>query len=244
MNANKNCRVSLALLFYNEEENVIPVVAVLKDALTGAGMDFELILVDNGSRDRTPDLIHELVSNDPRLKKVTVNENLGYGWGAINGLNAASGEWIGFMAGDSQIDPEDVVKLLNQRQSGCDLIKVRRTLRQDGFIRAWISNMYVMMVSVLFGLPFYDINATPRIFRRQWLDSFMLTSKDWFLDAEILIKAKFLGLTVKEIPIIFRKREAGKSNVNLLTVFEFLKNIVRFRFGKELSQWKRKIGLK
>jgi len=102
----------------------------------------------------------------------------------------------------------------------------------------------VMTFCLLFGLPFYDINATPRIFRRSWLEKFQFSSRDWFLDAEILIKTKFLGLTVKEIPIIFRRRERGSSNVNLNTIFEFMKNIIRFRFGKELAQWKRKTRLK
>lgn len=234
----KDC-ISLVLLFYNEEENVVWVVEDLRKALDQAGFDFNLILVDNGSQDRTPDLIEELVDEDPRLKRVTVTENLGFGWGVITGLAAAQSSWVGYMGGDGQVDPEDVIKLLNLRQSGYDLIKVRRTLRQDGFLRAWISNVYVMMVCLVFGIPFYDVNATPRIFRKKWLDKFQLSSLDWFLDAELLVKSHLLGLTVREVPIIFQKREGGSSNVNLGTIFEFLKNIAKFRFGKELIEWKR-----
>jgi len=234
----------LALLFFNEEKSVIPAVTSLKDALNQAGINFELILVNNGSTDRTPILIKKLVSSDRRLRQVEIEVNLGYGWGAINGLNAARGEWIGFMAGDGQVDPADVVRLFRESGSGYALIKVKRAQRQDGLIRTWISNIYVMTFCLLFGLPFYDINATPRIFRRSWLEKFQFSSRDWFLDAEILIKTKFLGLTVKEIPIIFRRRERGSSNVNLNTIFEFMKNIIRFRFGKELAQWKRKTRLK
>ena len=235
----KDC-ISLVLLFYNEEENVTWVVEDLRRVLDQAGVDFNLILVDNGSHDRTPDLIQRLVDDDSRLKKITVRENLGFGWGVISGLAAARSPWVGYMGGDGQVDPEDVVKLLNLRQSGYDLIKVRRTLRQDGFVRAWISNVYVMMTCILFGIPFYDVNATPRIFRRIWLKKFQLSSRDWFLDAELLIKSELLGLNLKEVSIIFQKREGGSSNVNLGTIFEFLKNIGKFRFGKELSQWKRK----
>lgn len=232
--------ISLVLLFYNEEENVVGVVNDLRSTLTAAGFDFNLILVENGSLDRTPDLIRGLVDEDSRLTKVTVKKNLGFGWGVINGLAAAQSSWVGYMGGDGQVDPEEVVKLLNLRQSGCDLIKVRRILRQDGFVRAWISNVYVMMVCLLFGIPFYDVNATPRIFRKKWLEKFQLSSRDWFLDAELLIKSELLGLTVKEVPIIFQKREGGSSNVNLSTIVEFLKNIAQFRFGKELREWKRR----
>jgi len=240
MSSNLKDRISLVLLFYNEEENVTWVVEDLRRVLDQAGFEFNLILVDNGSQDRTPDLIQNLVDNDSRLKKVMVKENLGFGWGVISGLAAARSPWVGYMGGDGQVDPEDVVKLLNLRQSGYDLIKVRRTLRQDGFVRAWISNVYVMMTCILFGIPFYDVNATPRIFRRIWLEKFQLSSRDWFLDAELLVKSELLGLKLKEVSIIFQKREGGSSNVNLGTIFEFLKNIAQFRFGKELREWKRK----
>ncbi len=231
-------KFSMALLFYNEEENIIPVVSSLKDTLTEAGLSFELILVNNGSQDRTPLLIDQLVSRDPVLSKVTVESNRGYGWGALQGLKAARGEWIGFMGGDGQIAPEDVVKLFRSAHPGYDLIKVRRIQRLDGFTRRWVSNIYIMMVCLLFDLPFYDINATPRIFHRSWLGRLEFTSRDWFLDAEMMIKARVLGMKVREIPIIFRKRQGGSSNVNVLTSLEFLKNIARFRLGEEFRQWK------
>ncbi len=231
--------VSLVLLFYNEEECLVRVVEDLKSALAGAGFNFNLVLVDNGSRDRTPELIRQLTESDPRLIPVTVNENLGFGWGVISGLVTAPGTWIGYMGGDGQVAPADVVRLLELTESGYDLIKVRRKKRQDGFVRSWISNVYVMLSCLTFGLPFYDVNATPRIFRREWLKKFRLTSRDWFLDAELLIKADLLGLTVREFPIVFQKREGGSSNVNLNTILEFFKNIARFRFGKELREWKR-----
>ncbi len=231
--------ISLVLLFYNEEECLVGVVEELTSALSAAGFEFELVLVDNGSRDRTPELIRNLTEKDPRLTGVTVVENLGFGWGVISGLAAAAGSWVGYMGGDGQVEPADVVRLLKLAGSGNDLIKVRRRERQDGFLRSWISNVYVMLVCLAFGLPFYDINATPRIFRRKWLEKFRLASKDWFLDAELMIKADLLGLTVKEVPIVFQRREGGSSNVNLNTIFEFIKNIARFRFGKELREWKR-----
>ncbi|MFH1038769.1 MAG: glycosyltransferase family 2 protein [PVC group bacterium] len=232
---------SLALLFYNEEENIGPVVGGLRDTLNAAGLDFQLILVDNGSSDRTPDAIRELVGGDPRLKAVTVEKNLGYGWGVINGLRAADGEWIGYMDGDGQVGPAGLLRVLRGAGSGCDLIKVRRALRLDGFARRWISNTYVMMFCLLFNLPFYDINAKPRIFRRKWLDLFQLSSRDWFVDAEMLAKARLLGLTVREIPVVFRKRGEGFSHINGRAILEFVKNIIRLRLGREMIQWKKKI---
>ena len=234
-------RFSMALLFYNEEANVVPVVTSLRQALANARLDCELILVDNGSKDRTSALLDELVQGDGRARLVAVPENLGYGWGAIQGLAAAEGEWIGSMAGDGQVDPDDVVRLLRQVSPAYDLVKVRRAVREDGFLRQAVSDIYVMLFCLAFNLPFYDVNATPRIFRRKWLPVLDLTSRDWFLDAEILLKAGVLGFRVKEIPIIFKRRPGGSSNVNFKTVLEFIKNIIRLRLGLELPRWKRKI---
>jgi len=235
---------ALAVLFYNEEENVLGVVSGLKEALDAEKADYQLVLVNNGSTDRTPSLIRELTSHDPRLKAVTVETNLGYGWGAIQGLNTAAGEWIGFMAGDGQVEPHDVARLYRETRHGYDLVKVRRAYRQDGFVRGVISDVYMMTFCLLFDLPFYDINATPRVFRREWLEKLDLQSRDWFLDAEIMIKARNLGLSIKEVTIVFRRRKGGKSNVRLATVFEFVLNILKYRLGRGLSQWKKKIGLK
>jgi glycosyltransferase involved in cell wall biosynthesis len=234
-------RFSLALLFYNEEEAILGVISGLQEALDGARADYQLLLVNNGSTDRTPLLIRELTAHDPRLQAVTVEKNLGYGWGAIQGMQAAEGEWVGFMAGDGQVDPADVVRLYRETRPGYDLVKARRAYRQDGFVRGVISDVYVMTLCLLFDLPFYDINATPLVFPREWLKKLDLQSRDWFLNAEIMVKARILHLSIREITSVFRKRKGGKSNVRLATVFEFVFNILKYRLGRELSQWKRKI---
>lgn len=237
-------RFSLALLFYNEEENIVPVVTSLQSRLSRAGLDFQLVLVNNGSQDRTPALIRQLVLGDSRLKEVNVEKNLGYGWGAINGLMEARGEWIGYMDGDAQIDAGAVVRFLEKAGEEFDMVKVRRGKRQDSFLRARISETYIVLFSLLFGIPLYDINAKPIIFRREWREKFDLSSRDWFIDAELLLKAVHLKLRIGELPVVFRKRGAGRSSVKPVTILEFIRNIIRYRFGGELKQWKKKIELR
>lgn len=232
-------RFSIVLLFFDEEANVVGVLTSLRDALERAGEDFELVAVNNGSRDRTASLLREIAGGGGRIRLVEIPENRGYGWGALQGLQSCRGEWIGFMAGDGQVDPGDVLRLLRQAGSSWDLVKVRRAVREDGFIRQAISDVYVMLFCLTFNLPFYDINATPRLFRRRWLEVLDLRSRDWFLDAEILLKAGYLGFRVKEVPIVFKRRGGGSSSVNFKTVVEFIINIIRFRFGPELRKWKR-----
>ena len=230
--------MSLVLLFYNEEANVVWVVEDLRKALDQAGFDFQLVLVNNGSNDGTPELIADLVTSDSRLKSVTVEKNIGYGWGVIRGLKEANGEWVGFMDGDAQIASADVVRFLTSVSDDYDMVKVRRSERHDGLIRSSVSEVYIIFFSLLFGISIYDINAKPVIFKREFLDIFKLNSRDWFIDAELMLKFDYLGLRIRQVPVIFRKREAGRSNVKPMTVIEFLLNIARYCFGKELKPWK------
>ncbi len=235
-------RFSLALIFYDEEDNVVPVVTSLKEVMDRSKLDYQLVLVDNGSRDRTPVLIRDLVSSHPNLKGVTVEENLGYGWGVINGLAAGEGEWIGFMDGDAQIAPGDVERFLTAADPvRCDLVKARRLERRDGFVRARVSEVYVFLFCLLFGIKIYDVNAKPVIFRREWFERLELSSRDWFIDAELMLKASYLGLRIREVGMIFHRRPAGRSSVNIAAVFEFINNIARYALGGELSRWKKNL---
>lgn len=238
MNKDHIPKFSLALPFYNEEKNIIPVVTQLTNVLDQNGLDFELILVDNGSQDQTGRLMRDLRSADQRLNTVTVPRNLGYGWGVRQGLEAARGRWIGFMDGDAQIEPGDAVRFLLAVGDDYDMIKVRRRKRQDGVIRSRISEIYIILFCLVFSLPIYDINAKPVIFKRELLETLDLSSRDWFIDAELMLKADFLGLNIREVPVIFRRRKAGRSSVKPSTIVEFLKNMTRYRFGKELKEWK------
>lgn len=235
-------KYSLVLPFYNEEDSIVPAVTGLLAVLEKAGINFQLVLVANGSVDRTPVLLCQLVGDNPRLKPVLIEKNKGYGWGVINGLLEADGEWIGYMDGDAQIAPSDVGRFLaGADPSRCDMVKVRRLIRRDGFIRARISEAYIILFCLLFRIKIYDINAKPVIFRREWLSRFDLTSRDWFIDAELMLKAVFLGLRIREVGMVFHRRPAGCSSVGLATVYEFINNIARYALGGELREWKKRL---
>lgn len=232
-------KFSLVLPFYNEEDNIVSVVTGLKNVLVRAGFDFQLVLVANGSIDRTAELLEDLVKGEPRLKPIRIEKNLGYGRGVIRGLQAAEGEWIGFMDGDAQIAPADVENFLAVADSGhCDMVKARRLERRDGFIRARISEVYVIFFCLLFGIRIFDVNAKPVIFRREWLPRLDLISRDWFIDAELMLKASFLQMRIREVGMVFHRRSAGRSSVKIATVYEFIKNINRYALGGEFARWK------
>lgn len=230
--------LSLVLPAYNEADGLESVVGPLAQALGGAGISYELILVDNGSSDSTGAVIDQLALRDPRVRKVVVPVNQGFGWGILRGMQWASGRLVGYMGSDGQVSPEDVVQVYRLSTStGCDIAKVRRALRDDGILRRVQSLVFNSLLCMLFGIRCADVNGSPKILPRGVVDRLALSSRDWFLDAEVMIKARRLGLSVSEHPIRFQARAQGRSHVRASTNLEFLRNILRYRMGNGRQGW-------
>ena len=236
--------LSLVIPFYNEDKNIERVISGLFNSLEKASINYELVFVNNGSVDKSPKMLEDLAKEKPdRIKVVHVSVNQGYGWGIINGLKIASGEYVGFMGGDGQIKPEDVIMVYHQIEKGnCDLAKAKRVSRKDGLLRKMVSFVYNHLFWVIFRVASLDINGTPKIFHKDWLERLNLTAKDWFIDSEIMIKAKYLNLKVGEVPVEFLRREKGGSHVEFTTMLEFAKNMFNYRLGRgEIKEWKQKV---
>ncbi len=227
--------LSLAVPCYNEEESVRNTTVRLVQAFRERGLEVELVLVDNGSKDRTGAIIDELVAEGLPVVKEVVPVNQGYGYGVLRGLARCRGRFVGFICADGQVEATDVAKLyevlLNAKTP--KLVKVRRRFRMDGFKRKIVSIIYNGFANVLFGgLGTIDINGNPKLFPRAYYERMNLASRDWFLDAEVMIKARRLGLPVFELNVLGQMREGGASNVRGSTIWEFLVNLARARFGR------------
>lgn len=224
--------LSLAIPAYNEAAGLEKTIEDLVEAFAAAAVDLELVVVDNGSTDGTGEVIDALVARGLPITKRTVPVNRGYGLGVLVGLRASRGEHVGSIPADGQVDPRDVVKvyrLLAEARTP-RLVKVRRRFRMDGLRRKLVSIVYNALVNLLWGgLGSIDVNGTPKMFPRAYLGRMELRSTDWFLDAEILIRAKQLGLPVHEMNVLAQMRAEGASHVNSQTVFEFLGNLARWR---------------
>ena len=233
---------SLGIPFYNEAENIERVVIGLVNSYEKSSIDYELILVNNGSVDKSPQILENLAKENPNnIKVVHVPINHGYGWGIINGLKIASAEYVGFMCGDAQIKPEDVVTVCRLiEQENCDLAKVKRVSREYSLWRKIISSVYNRLFWVMFRAASLDINGTPKIFHKDWLGRLQLTARDCFIDAEIMIKAKYLNLRIGEVPVEFLRREKGRSHVRVTTFLEFARNMLDYKLGGGVKEWKQK----
>jgi len=236
--------LSLTIPCYNEEASIGETAPALVRAFEEAGVALELILVDNGSTDNTSQVIDDLIQNGLPATKVSIETNTGYSPGIIRGLEACTAPIIGFVHADGQVAPVDVVMVyrLMERREQRVLAKVRRRFRGDSWRRKIVSIIYNGLMQVMFGwLGAIDINGSPKMFSRETFRKMRLQSKDWFLDPEIILKAKRLGLRTIEIDVEGRPRAGGASHVRGQTMVEFLGNIWRYRFGSTMRKWYREV---
>lgn len=227
--------VSVVVTLFNEEGNVEAMTRNLIAAFRPVLKDvrLELVLVLNGSLDNTPQKARQLAKEFPEVVLVELATNQGYGGGIQAGLAAASGDVIGYTDADEQISAADAARVFQVALEGkYDLVKAVRGQREDGLQRRIVSTAYNGLFNVMFGFTSKDINAKPKVFQRQALKRMTLTSKDWFIDAEAMIGARRLGLVTHEVPIVFKARRHGSSNVRFSTILEFLKNMWKYRNDK------------
>jgi glycosyltransferase involved in cell wall biosynthesis len=212
---------------------VAAVLTELHAALKAATVPFEIVAVQNGSRDRTAQILSELRERMPELRVVTVEVNQGFGYGLVQGLAAGTGEVLGFIPGDGQIAPRMVLDLLQEMERcQADVGQGWRITREDGWQRRYVSRVYNLIARALLGLPSRDLNGHPKLMSRRSYAAMELRSKDGFLDAEILLKANRLGAKVAHIDVRFHKRQGGRSKVRPVECWHFLWNLLRARFDR------------
>ncbi|MGQ0764505.1 MAG: glycosyltransferase family 2 protein [Gemmatimonadota bacterium] len=235
--------LSLVMPCYNEEAIVTQTIRRTLSAFDEAGISVELISVDNGSRDRTAEIIREFAARDPRVVPVTVQVNQGYGFGILSGLPHARADWIGLIPADSQVDALDTVHLYLEALA-CEepvIAKARRRFRMDGFTRKVVSVAYNSLFRILWPrIASFDINGLPKLFPRDVARRMELSSRDWFLDPEIMIKSHYLGVRCIEYNVFARMRSRGLSHVNASTCVNFFAGLMRYRFSSELAAWRRR----
>lgn len=230
-------KFSLVIPAYNEGATIESVVRDVVRVLRRDKLDFEVVVVDNGSTDNTADILAALKKEIAEVKTVKIFPNRGYGNGFLTGLSNSSGEILGWMHADSQANPERIPAMYNKLLlEDLDLCKAARVERKESFFRIVQSKVYNTFFRLLFGGHYRDINGSPKIFKRVFYEQLNLSSRDWFLDPELMIKAMRMGSKIGEVEIIWDSRAGGSSHVSLFTAFEFVKNMLLYKFFKSFDK--------
>jgi glycosyltransferase involved in cell wall biosynthesis len=226
--------ISVVVLAYRSASTIEGFVDSLVDSLQAAKIDWEIILVGNylaGTGDQTPEVVRKISDADPRIKFVAEVKQGMMGWDMKSGLEAATGNNLAVIDGDGQMPCADVIRVYSLMvDNGYDLAKTVRVVRSDGFYRLIISRVYNILFKCLFpGINARDMNSKPKIMTREFYQNLNLQSDDWFIDAEIMIKARSLKMKIGEIETTFHSIDSRPSFVKPLAILEFLTNLIGYR---------------
>jgi glycosyltransferase involved in cell wall biosynthesis len=230
-------RLSIVIPAYNEGYHLETVVRRLYDAVHIGEPSSEIIIVNNGSTDSTPRIATDLTASLHGVRVVDVYPNEGYGNGVLHGLKAASGDVLGWVHADDQASPQDLLNIFYRlNEAPYDLCKAVRIQRDESVWRLFQSVVYNSVFRLLFGVPFRDINGTPKLMTRSLYEKLNLGSRDWFLDPETVLKAHDAKARIGEVEILWRARNGGSSHVRLSTALQFIKHMIQYRFSKYRSR--------
>jgi len=214
--------------FHNEEENVTILYARLKQVMEQVGESFELVLVDDGSTDRTYKLLEEIAAVDSRVLIVKLRRNFGQTSALSAGFDHATGEYVLAMDGDLQHDPNDVPAFLEKLDEGYDVVSGWRKTRIDSFfLRRIPSACANWIMARLSGVPIHDFGTTFKAYRREVIQSIPLYGE---MHRFIPALASWYGASICEIPIRNINRERGKSHYGLGRTFRVFFDLMTIRF--------------
>jgi glycosyltransferase involved in cell wall biosynthesis len=229
--------LSLTLPVHNEEDIIEKVVEEVIKALDKCKITYEIILVENGSKDRSLDKLIILSKKHKTIRYFISPQ--GYGSAILKGLRESKGKYVSFMPSDGQVDLSILQKLIDNAPV-YDLVKVKRVSREN-LGRTFVSLSFDLIIHILFGSVLLDINGDPKIFLREKLKLLKLKSNDSFINTELIIKISKLKWSVLEIPIENINRYGGKSTRHFGTYTEFFRNIFNYKFSPVLKKWNKTI---
>jgi len=230
--------LSAVMPAYNEEANVGPMLHSVAETLRQFTSDFEIVVVNDGSRDRTAEVVRQVAAAIPQVRLVEHPRNLGYGAALFSGFTNATKEFIFLTDSDRQFDLTDLEKflpLVNQ----ADVIAGYRAPRRDPWHRVLFGWGWSMLVALLFGYTSRDIDCAFKLFRRDILDHIHIESRGATFSAEFLVRAKRRGYTIREVPVSHRPRLAGSpTGARWHVIARAFRELIRFRLNLWVERYR------
>jgi len=221
-------KYSIVVPFHNEEDNVTTLYDRLKAVLEHIGESFELVFVDDGSRDRTYRHLEEIAAVDSRVLVIKLRRNFGQTSALAAGFDNAAGEFILAMDGDLQHNPNEIPSFIGKLEEGYDVVSGWRAQRGDNFIMRRIpSRAANWLMATLSGVSIHDFGTTFKAYRREVIQNIPLYGE---MHRFIPALASWYGASICEIPISNPAREFGKSHYGISRTFRVFFDLLTIRF--------------
>jgi glycosyltransferase involved in cell wall biosynthesis len=222
--------ISAVLPAYNEEAVIAQTINRCVEVLSVIAPDYEIVVVDDGSRDQTGAIVDVLSTTNPRIRVIHNTPNRGYGGALIAGFDAAAKALTFFMDSDGQFDIEDLAKLLEEREQGHRAVLGYRRNRQDGWVRkvnAWGWNL---LVSLLFGLRVRDVDCAFKLYDTELVRICDVHSEGAMVNTEMLVKLSRLRIPFVQVPVHHYPRLHGSATgANPAVILRAFRELLRLR---------------
>jgi glycosyltransferase involved in cell wall biosynthesis len=196
---------------YNDGGTIASLVLTARRAAQQLTSDFEIIIVNDGSADRTPEIADELAGTYPEVRVVHHPRNCGYGGALRSGFAAAQKDLIFYTDGDAQYDPAEMASLWRRLADDVDLVNGYKISRSDPWHRVVIGRIYHHTVRILFGLKVRDVDCDFRLIRRHVFDRVQLEHNSGVICLEMMKKIQDAGFRIAEVPVHHYHRAYGRS---------------------------------
>ena len=222
-------KISVVVPVYNEEGNLLLLYQAIKAALANLEEEWELILVDDGSQDQSPNILSELADQDPdHIRVVLLRRNFGQTAAIAAGIDYTDGEIIFLMDADLQNDPADIPMMLEKMKEGYDVVSGWRVDRKDTFITRTIpSKIANWVISWVTQVPLHDYGCTLKGYRREVITGFRLYGE---MHRFIPVYASSVGARIIEVPVRHHPRKFGKAKYGLERTLKVILDLFTVKF--------------
>ena len=217
--------VSVVVPMYNEEDSVETTLSAIDAVLKASGRSYELLAVDDGSRDKTAEFLKKARARNPRVRVVTHSVNKGLGGALQTGFANAQGKFVVAIDADLSYDPKQIPKMLDLLEEGADVVLASPYMPGGAvtgvpYFRYLLSKLGNVVLSHSMGVSLHTVTSMYRAFRREVIDALDLESAGPEVNPEVIAKASALGYRIVEIPAVLGGRTAGRSKFKLMRGIE------------------------
>jgi glycosyltransferase involved in cell wall biosynthesis len=233
MKSDSLIQYSIVVPFFNEQENIPPLYMKLTEVMDAIGEPYELVFVDDGSKDNTFKVLSDIYEHDRRVNVVRLRRNFGQTSALKAGFDFARGEVIISMDGDLQHDPEEIPRFLEKIEEGYDLVSGWRSQRRDHWLMRQIpSRTANWLMAKLSGIELHDFGTTFKAYRREIIQEIQLYGE---LHRFIPALASSMGAKIAEVPIVNSQRKNGKSNYGIGRTIRVFLDLIIVKFLLDYS---------